>query len=903
MLIRSLTLENVKSYARATVEFSPGTNAIVGPNGSGKTTILEAIGFALFDHLPYSQPDFVRADQRTASVAVDFLSDYDERAYRVIRSCGSSSAYTIMDPELAIKICEGKADVMQFLRLHLGIDQDTDPEDLFRNAVGVPQGSFTISFLETPRIRKAVFDPLLKVAEYRRAWERLRDPLSLLNQRQENFAVEVGRLEGELKRLPTVRAEADEMTALVRSGEAELRAAQVELTAAESARKAMEVKRERLQELRRMVQLQERETAEQERTLATARQRLTESERAVTTLEANRTGHEAYRAAQKAQGAVNERLAQRRQLEEERAGAQTLLARAETQADAQGRALIEIGEAEKTVADLADAAAEQEKLEAELRVAQRQADQLKDAGARVQREQTAVEAAQTRLGTLRKELAQALEIEASLEPLQAHLETLQQTKSAEQAIEARMHAEQETIQEQGQQLRASETSPICPICEQPLSAEHRERLLQRLRKRWVELTEAAQAAAEEVREAEEARVKARATLSEREQTLRALPRQNAVETAEKELANLKSQLTEASETVAVLRQAPQHLGQLQEALKALGDPRRRRDAALEQARGRGRVEEALQLQRAQVEQKRNALAALDERMAEFADLDAEAARISSQLRKFQTADDLYRRNQAAAEALPQRQEEVAGAEKALEAAQVRYEDGQEQLAASSREFDEERFQEAEAQVDESRKRSARLEADLGQWRERLLRAEEEIAQLQALEKRLTAAQSQRDRLAEQEELLRFLRTVLQEAGPFITKALVQQISYTANQLFGQIMEDYTRTLRWEEDYGIILEVDGREREFPQLSGGEQMSAALAVRLALLQEMSDIGVAFFDEPTTNLDETRRGALARQIVGVRGFEQLFIISHDDSFEQATEKLIRVEKRSGTSEIHYE
>ncbi|MYH62714.1 MAG: hypothetical protein F4148_13485 [Caldilineaceae bacterium SB0675_bin_29] len=117
------------------------------------------------------------------------------------------------------------------------------------------------------------------------------------------------------------------------------------------------------------------------------------------------------------------------------------------------------------------------------------------------------------------------------------------------------------------------------------------------------------------------------------------------------------------------------------------------------------------------------------------------------------------------------------------------------------------------------------------------------------------------------------------------------------------MEDYTRTLHWKEDYGIVLEVDGRERTFSQLSGGEQMSAALAVRLALLQEMSDIAVAFFDEPTTNLDDSRRGSLARQIVGVRGFEQLFIISHDDSFEQATEKLIRVEKRNGASEILYE
>ncbi len=901
MLIRSLTLENVKSYEKARVEFTAGTNAIVGPNGTGKTTILEAIGFALFDHLPYSQADFVRAGERMASVAVDFLSDYDERVYQVMRSCGSSSAYTIVDPELAIRICEGKADVMQFLRLHLGIDPDTEPEDLFRNAVGVPQGSFTVSFLETPRIRKEIFDPFLKVAEYRRAWERLREPLRLLNRRQRDQAVEISGLEGELKRLPAMQSEAEKLTKLIDSADSDLRAALAELSAAESARQAMEANRERLQELERMVQVQQQLVAEQERTLAAARHRLTESKEAAATAEANRAGHEAYGAALLAQRAVNARIAQRRRLDEERAGAQTQLARAETQENAQERALDEIAEAEKTAADLADGAAEQERLEAELRDAQREADRLKDAVARVQREQAAVDAAQARLDSLRRELGQAQEIEASLEPLQARLETLQRKKSAEQANEARIQVEQKTVREQGQQLRASETSPICPICEQPLSAANRQRLIDRLRTRWVELNEASQAAAEAVREAEAEREQTRVTLNQREQSLRTLPRQNAVETAEKELADLKSQLTEASSAVDALRQAPQRLRQLQDGLKALADPRRRRDAALQQARGRKRIEETLRQQRAQADEQRNALAALDKRMAEFADLDAETARIASQLEKFQTADDLYRHNQAAAAALPQRLHEVAAGEKALEAAQERFESGKEQLAASD--FDEERFQEVFAKVDELRSRSVRLETELGQWRERLTRAEEEISQLRTLARRLAAAQSRHERLAEQEELLQFLRTVLQDAGPFVTKALVQQISYAANQLFGQIMEDYTRTLHWQEDYGITLETDGRERTFAQLSGGEQMSAALAVRLALLQEMSSIGVAFFDEPTTNLDETRRGALARQIVGVRGFEQLFIISHDDSFEQATEKLIRVEKRNGASEIHYE
>ena len=903
MLIRSLTLENVKSYARATVEFSPGTNAIVGPNGAGKTTILEAIGFALFDHLPYSRPDFVRAGQRTASVAVDFLSDYDERVYQVVRSCGSSSAYAILDPELAIRMCEGKADVMQFLRLHLDIDPDTGPEDLFRNAVGVPQGSFSVSFLETPRVRKAVFDPLLKVAEYRRAWENLREPLSLLNKRQRDQSEIISGLKGELIRLPTVEDEANTLATLISKAEVELRDSQTELAAAESARQTMEANRERLQELQRMVEVQQQLVAERKRTLVAARQRFTESKEAVAVTEANRAGHEAYGATLRAQRAVNERMAQRRRLEEQRAGIRTVLARAETQADAQEGALVEIEEAEKIAADLTDGASEQEKLDAEFRDAQRLADRLKDAEDRVQREQTSVEKAKKRLDHLRVEVARSQQLEASREQLQTQVETLQQTITLQKSIRSQLQPEMETIKEQGTQLKDLDADAVCPICEQRLSTEHRLQLLERLRQKWKEMNVRAMDAAETIRQSEGKWEQARSILAQHEQTLHSLPRQHEIETAEKELTEHNARHAEVRVEAEALRHAPQRVEQLQQALKALGDPRRRRDAALQQARGRERVEGALQQQRAQAEQQRNALGELDGRMAEFAGLDAETARISSQLGKFQTADELYRRNQAAAEALPQRLQEVSEAEKALEAAQKRVEDGHEQLAASRRDFDEESFREMVAQVEELRSRRVRLETELGQWRERLDRAKGEIAQLQILKKRLTAAQSRHDLLVEREEILRFLRSVVQEAGPHVTQALVQQISYSANQLFGQIMEDYTRTLRWEEDYGIILEVDGRDRAFSQLSGGEQMSAALAVRLALLQEMSSIGIAFFDEPTTNLDETRRGALARQIVGVRGFEQLFIISHDDSFEQATEKLIRVEKRNGASEIHYE
>ncbi|MFM7582180.1 MAG: hypothetical protein ACKO9F_05565, partial [Caldilinea sp.] len=47
----------------------------------------------------------------------------------------------------------------------------------------------------------------------------------------------------------------------------------------------------------------------------------------------------------------------------------------------------------------------------------------------------------------------------------------------------------------------------------------------------------------------------------------------------------------------------------------------------------------------------------------------------------------------------------------------------------------------------------------------------------------------------------------------------------------------------------------------------------------------------DEPTANLDSVRREALAQQILSVRGFTQLFVISHDDTFEEATQNLVRL------------
>jgi integrase len=53
------------------------------------------------------------------------------------------------------------------------------------------------------------------------------------------------------------------------------------------------------------------------------------------------------------------------------------------------------------------------------------------------------------------------------------------------------------------------------------------------------------------------------------------------------------------------------------------------------------------------------------------------------------------------------------------------------------------------------------------------------------------------------------------------------------------------------------------------------------------------------PTVVYDR-RRDNLAEQILDVKGFSQLFVISHDDTFEQDTDHVVRVVKGDGSSRV---
>ncbi len=1057
MRILRVDLENVKSYGQVQVPFTPGTNAICGHNGAGKSTLLEAIGFALFDHLAVSQADFVRDGESLASVTIH-VEDRDGRSYQVVRKCGSYSQHFVYDPELDQRLTDGKQETMVWLKELMGMDSNDELSVLFRDAVGVPQGLLTAAFLETPARRKAMFNPLLRVDEYERVWEGLREPARRLDQSIMEQEKQIAGLEARVAALPGLRERADALAKAVAVGkaqEAELAEAETEVIADLA---VLDERKERLDALDRAVGRAEATVQTMRARLESAQAAVQASEDARAVVEATTTSHEAYLNAQETLAALEEQRAQRDKLVADRQQidqARAVIEERVRQLDAE---LETIAEAEATMTDLEPAVAAQEALEAKLQAAERDADRLalaqqdlareearladlrrrhadaeakltlrddKEAALEAVRDELAawtekrealateiadVTAKQARVETQIAEATQHLStLNANLEEdrqqltrlrdrrtaVQAQLDELQQVEAAISDTRDRLRdlatrhqqltqemgaceAELAQVQRQTEMLSISE-EPACPLCGEPLTPEHKASLLSgyqeraealkgkrdesqaeldratealregeaelarlegraralprpaeaeallgqietqadavaksvatleaeqaRLAKQEFEAERCAEALADlrpKLTTADEQRAHLQAEVQRLENEIQALPRPAEVEALAAEIEKEANTLTGTQERLAELAASPAEVARLSAALEALGNPRRDYERASDVAVRASEVEQHHADALAEIATLEARSSEIQEQLSAYQDLDTQIMAGRRALDEHEAAHQRYLQHIREAKALAARQATVAGLIEDLAAAESAYAEQNKAREAVAAEYDAELHRSLTDELAEVRTELAALSERLRQQRAQLAEMETTITELDTVQAELERARGELLNLRETRSLLVHLRQVLREAGPQITRALVQMISLHADRLYADIMQNYRSRLRWTEDYEIVLGTEGRERTFQQLSGGEQMAAALAVRLALLRETSTLDIAFFDEPTANLDSERRANLARQILNVKGFSQLFVISHDDTFEQDTDHVVRVWKENGASVV---
>jgi len=1021
----SVELEGIKSYAERTrIDLEPGVNALVGHNGAGKSTVLEAIGAALFNYLPYQRhEDFVRRGVASGRVAVRLLSGLDERCYEVVRIVGKNGAWYVYDPELGVREAEGERPVTAWLREHLELAPGTPLPMLFLDSVGPPQGTFTAPFLDTPTDRKKRFDRLLRVAEYQEAWLQLREVAQEFERRRLEAEARLAELRGETARLPMAREAREAAAAQAAALEALCQELERRQREAELLVSRLDLALTRVHEAQRVHASRQSDLASARERLETARAAMAEAERAAELVAASRAGAEAYQEAltvvraqeqrRKERDALQQRLRQAQEREQrctaELAAVEQRLAAAEADAERLHALLPKVSEQEaaererdqalRRVSELEGqqpaleelrlelSRAEQEKAEAEQdlrerRVAAREAQELLSVQReleqlRLELQQLTQRAEQLRQATLAREQAQVrLEAHAQeeaailadlarLEALRPLAETLPAREAAVRELAGRYQAA-ETALATARETRARVEGGLCPFLIEPCKnvAEKGEGLtLESYFDSQIALAAEAvaasramldeaqalldQAAAAQRQLQDEAGALARLALA-REQRQAAERERDEAQRLERELADAPERLHAAQERAAALEQAlpalqraaeraggldaaqrslqaatqrlwqtrsrlerlERELERLPELRQQLQEAERRREQ-LGDVRGivaelRRRAEEAPALQECatQLREEQAALASAVERLAlelaPFADVDERLACAYAARDRYQPDYETFVANQALAAMLDDRRDTCRRHEELVERQQELAEQAARELAAAEAAYDPEQHEAARRDSADLANRLGAARSDLQHARETLSSLDMEIQQLQVKEQERVRCEAEIAELAEAGSLVERMRGHIRAAGPRIAQTKLQRLSELASKLFGEILGDATARLEWAGDYEVILHQRGHRRSFRQLSGGEQMCAALAIRLALLKETSEVRIAFLDEPTTNMDDTRRANLARQLAALKGFEQMVVISHDDTFDGLYGHVLRVAKVDGASQV---
>ncbi|MDE1873800.1 MAG: AAA family ATPase [Candidatus Micrarchaeota archaeon] len=179
-MINSIELRNWKTHKDTRLKFSKGTNILLGQMGAGKSSIMDAISFALFGTYPAIQHRRVAVDEiimnrpqqeDAASVSLDFGVDgADYRIERNLQLSGSTKA----------SIAKGGAYLQsQPQRVNEEVERILKVDyDLFSRAVYSEQNRLTYFLDLRPAERKKQIDELLGLDKFATAQE---NATSLIN--------------------------------------------------------------------------------------------------------------------------------------------------------------------------------------------------------------------------------------------------------------------------------------------------------------------------------------------------------------------------------------------------------------------------------------------------------------------------------------------------------------------------------------------------------------------------------------------------------------------------------------------------------------------------------------------------------------------------------------------------
>ncbi len=892
MKVRRLVLENFRSHARTEIEFGDGIIAVIGENGAGKTSILEAIAYALFPDLFRGKTEsLIRDGADLMRVTLDF--EVNGRTYRVVRERfrkGQPQALIQEVGDGARTLQRGQKNVnIQVVEI-LGIN----PEVLI-SAIYVRQGEIASLVEETPSERRKLIGKLMKIDQLEKIWGDLGEVITELQS-------ELYRIQGEIASLSGVE---DELIDLKKRKE------------------LLEVKREELESKVHLIS-----------------SRINQLESMINELESKRSEYLMVKSA--IDRKVGERDHLKAKVEALNGELSSLDAEISKLRDALGdvddpelaiRAYEIYMEIERLSLELRSAKEWKERIDkirkelSEMNVEESVVDKLRDIEDNIRKLQSdltnkkgelaaateSMRSKKVEIIKLRSELERKISDISRLLGRRVSVEEVDLFKDAVERLEedllklehkrdrvlSEISGLRERIREDRESLNSLKTAgDRCPICGSPLTKEKKEALIRELNNRISENESKVMKLTKEQSELIKAIELVRSKLN-------ALRRYNEDELKEayQRLTSLESEVRALEDRISVLKDEIKELEKRLNELIASSRELREKTRILERKKY---LQEQLEMEmkreipdvtelRRKIEKLRKELLIIT---AKFGIKSGEMIFIKEKLSKvrdfLKRLDKLAGRRSALKDELLKLMDRIREVDEEL--SRLRY-----QLSSIGYSPDE--HNRALAEYKQLVKSRTSIERELGSIKGEIAALEMEI---KSKEKALTRLKYLRKKSRSTEEFISLLTKVRdvfhREKGVqrFVRERARPLIEAKASEIFSSFGFRYD-SLEVDQDYTPFLVKDGRKYGTEKMSGGELIAAALSLRLALANFLvtSEVESFFLDEPTIHLDENRVDSLIDSLSQM-DVPQLIVVTHSGKFMNVADQTILVRKESGISKI---
>jgi DNA repair protein SbcC/Rad50 len=886
MFIKEIELKNITTHKDTKIEFLPGINVLAGDNGTGKSTVLNMIGFVLFNSIDRKQSDYIRNENNNkinqGKVKI-ILSGLDGDDYSIERSIGKSMINVVnlfTNTKLNFK---DRNDYFKWVKDNLGIIEDIDLKTIFENAIGVHQGTFIVPFELPPQRRKDFFYPLLNVDIYEKAYKRYSEINNAFTKEYTELEIQISSFEGQLKEYNALLKEKDEYDKEIIKFKAEQEKSQKDY-------KKISFTFEKLKEIKDNLEKASEEYKSTKVSVENLKNSLGDTEKLIkkakeakAICDTNKKPYEKYKKLQ-----VDEKLLTKQEKE-----FHSLQKDYDKQVNKLEKLNIEINSYQETIT--------------KIKKIQEKFPELKSKHTRYQLMEKKIGIVQEKLAVvnsnkkqldikikkLRKTQIEKNKLEEKLQDLPVLKESISKIEKNQEKILSieRKIASLDTERSQYLKNKSDSEGGLCPFLHEKCKNITNDSLEVHFQDKIDILEEDLTSFRSTLRklklELEKLQIDKDSYDRLKNDEIRVKQLGEQFEEIKKEVQDLRKSVLDFSTLQEKLHEVTTEKNQLHEYEKEYTIQHEKIFKVLPEE------EKALKKRQKGVQPLEEQISVLSKDLEKLKDVPIKLQNLRDDLEKCKEGNDLYISNVKIMKTLPNLEKERQTKLKEIEKFKNDLQEKQVILQKLEIQFNIAEFEEISTKREKLSESLIRLQEKFQFIEETQQKIQQKILKLEKVKKSMKGIEKEKDELDEIMAFSGIVRSIYKESGPKITEALLNNINGLASEIFRDLSDQDAVSIEWLPDFDVKIITSLNERYFHQLSGGEQMAAALAIRLAVLQTLTDVDFAFFDEPTTNLDVETRQNLAKSIQKLSNFQQIFVISHDDTFEENSDNIIRFTK----------